>query len=165
MDASPVTKASAISIRKARLSDVEGILSCLREAFEPFRELYTREGFLDTVLTPETLAERLRTMAIFVVKDGSSTIVGTIGCNRVDAHEGHIRGMAVRSAWQGCGVAQKLLEAAESELRRQGCRRVTLDTTEPLQRAISFYKRNGYRHTGKVGDFFGMPLYEYAKNL
>jgi len=153
------------SLSKARVSDSAGILDCLREAFEPYRTAYTPEGFLDTVLTPETLEHRLRTMAIFVVKDGNNAVVGTVGCNRVDAQEGHIRGMAVRASWQGCGVAQQLLEAAESELRRQGCRRVTLDTTEPLQRAISFYKRNGYRHTGKVGDFFGMPLYEYAKNL
>lgn len=152
-------------LSKANINDSAGILDCLREAFEPYRDRYTPEGFLDTVLTPETLKDRLRTMSIFVAKDKSNAIVGTIGCNRVDAYEGHIRGMAVRSLWQGRSLAQQLLEAAESELRSQGCRRVTLDTTEPLQRAISFYKKNGYSHTGKVSDFFGMPLYEYAKAL
>jgi len=42
---------------------------------------------------------------------------------------------------------------------------VTLDTTRPLERAIRFYERCGYRATGVVRDFFGMPLFEYAKDL
>ena len=151
-------------VTTANHEDSTGILNCLHEAFEPYRSDYTPAGFLDTVLTPETLAQRFSFMSIFVVKDSSNTIVGTIGCNRI-GDEGHIRGMAVRAAWQGSGVAQLLLKAAESELEKQGCRRVTLDTTAPLERAIAFYKRNGYQHTGKVEDFFGMPLYEYAKAL
>jgi hypothetical protein len=40
-----------------------------------------------------------------------------------------------------------------------------LDTTAPLLHAISFYELNGYAATGKEVDFFGMPLFEYAKNL
>lgn len=141
------------------------ILDCLSEAFQPYRKSYTAAGYQDTVLTPETLAQRLSTMSIFVAKDAGNNIIGTIGCNRVSPVEGHIRGMAVRDAWQGCGVAQKLLQTAESELQSLGCRHITLDTTAPLQRAISFYQRNGYRPSGKVGDFFGMPLYEYVKEL
>ena len=35
----------------------------------------------------------------------------------------------------------------------------------PLQRAIRFYERNGYRPSGRVADFFGMPLFEYVKPL
>jgi len=156
---------SQFSVSRASTQDSAGILECLHRAFEPYRKDYTREGFLDTVLTPETLAQRLQAMAIFVARDASGVIVGTIGCNRAHADEGHIRGMAVLDAWQGRGVAQQLLDTAESELKTLGCRRVTLDTTAPLQRAISFYKRNGYQATGKVGDFFGMPLFEYARNL
>ena len=56
-----------------------------------------------------------------------------------------------------------MLQAAESELRARGCRRVTLDTTQPLERAMRFYEKNGYRRSGNVGDFFGMPLFEYVK--
>ena len=74
-------------------------------------------------------------------------------------------GMAVAPGWQGSGVAAALLEAAEDQLRQAGCTRVTLDTTEPLQRAIRFYTRHGYAATGHVTDFFGMRLYEYAKPL
>jgi ribosomal protein S18 acetylase RimI-like enzyme len=73
--------------------------------------------------------------------------------------------MAVLPECQGKGVAEALLRAAEDELRRRGCTCITLDTTAPLQRAIRFYERHGYRASGKVGDHFGMPLYEYVKGL
>ena len=148
-------------IRRAEEQDSDGILSCLHDAFEPFREQYTPEAYADTVLDPETIRTRLREMRLLVaVAEGE--IVGTIGCG-FNGAEGHLRGMAVLAAWQGTGVASALLRAAEEELARNGCSMVTLDTTEPLQRAIHFYERHGYRASGKVVDFFGMPLYEYSK--
>jgi GNAT superfamily N-acetyltransferase len=73
--------------------------------------------------------------------------------------------MAVDPAWQGIGVASALLRAAEAALAERGCVRVTLDTTQVLSRAKRFYERNGYRLSGSVTDFFGMPLYEFFKHL
>jgi hypothetical protein len=32
-------------------------------------------------------------------------------------------------------------------------------------RAVRFYEKNGHRTSGKVRDFFGMPLFEYTKAL
>jgi ribosomal protein S18 acetylase RimI-like enzyme len=103
-------------------------------------------------------------MAIFVAVDSSGEVVGTIG-GSASGNEGHIRGMAVRPVWQSRGVADELLRAVENELQSKGCSRITLDTTQPLQRAIRFYERHGYRASGKVSDFFGMPLFEYVKHL
>ena len=41
----------------------------------------------------------------------------------------------------------------------------SLDTTEPLERAMRFYERNGFRRSGVVRDFFGMPLIEYSQAI
>jgi hypothetical protein len=30
---------------------------------------------------------------------------------------------------------------------------------------VRFYEKNGFAATGQTGDFFGMPLYEYVKQL
>jgi len=155
----------ACSVRRATPADADGILGCLQAAFEPYRARYTPDAFRDTVLTPTTVHLRLATMAVFVAVTPAGEIVGTIGCGAVSPEEGHIRGMAVLPQWQGGGLAEQLLQAAESELRAQGCRRVTLDTTQPLERAMRFYEKHGYRRSGKVSDFFGMPLVEYAKPL
>jgi ribosomal protein S18 acetylase RimI-like enzyme len=158
----------SFTIRKAVVADSEGVLRCLHAAFEPYCHLYTPEGFADTTLTPATLSTRLQEMTIFVAETDSGEIVGTIACQRLPATnngEGHIRGMAVLPDWHGEGVAEELLSAAETELLGAGCSFVSLDTTAPLQRAIRFYERNGYRRSGKVCDFYGMPLYEYVRNL
>jgi ribosomal protein S18 acetylase RimI-like enzyme len=153
-----------IRIRQATLQDVNAVLSCLHEAFEPYRDAYTAEGFIDTTLTDDTVRRRLREMRVLVAVTARDDVVGTVG-GVANGDEGHIRGMAVRPQWTGSGVARKLLAAVEGELRACGCTRVTLDTTEPLQRAMRFYEKNGYRRTGRVGDFFGMRLLEYAKQL
>ena len=153
-----------IAIRRATLADARAILACLAAAFEPYRDQYSRGAFEDTTLTPSTIEARMREMDVFVAEfDGE--IVGTIATGMVSRDEGHLRGMAVLPSSQGLGIAEQLLSAAEAHLRARGCKRVTLDTTAPLQRALCFYEKHGYRATGKVGDFYGMPLYEYAKTL
>jgi GNAT superfamily N-acetyltransferase len=156
---------STVVIRHATPADIPGVLRCLARAFEPYRTRYTREAYEDTTLTAESAEQRLRVMTVLVAFDPGGSILGTIAHEMTHAGVGHVRGMAVDPGKLGSGLAAQLLEAAEGELRARGCRRVTLDTTEPLQRAIRFYTRCGFRPTGTVKDFFGMPLFEYAKEL
>jgi GNAT superfamily N-acetyltransferase len=153
------------TIQAARRDDLPGVVACLAAAFEPYRASYTPGAFDDTVPTVEACERRLKEMTILVAKEGAGVIIGTIACQRVKPGEGHLRGMAVQPGIEGRGVAKNLLAAAEAELRALDCTRVSLDTTEPLGRAIRFYEEHGYAPTGTVADFFGMPLFEYAKNL
>ena len=104
-------------------------------------------------------------MSVFVAVNAGNQIVGTIACNVVSEEEGHLRGMAVSPTMRGTGIALQLLSQAEWELRCRYCTRITLDTTEPLHRAMRFYEKHGYRRSGKVSDFFGMLLFEYYKPL
>lgn len=150
-------------IRKANHADAGGILDCLAAAFAPYRSQYTPKAFADTVMNADSLQRRMSEMCLFVAVSGGK-VVGTIGCS-ISGTEGHLRGMAVLPKWQGTGVAVALLQAAEAELSQNECRRVTLDTTEPLTRAIQFYETSGYAASGRVTDFFGMRLYEYSKGL
>jgi predicted N-acetyltransferase YhbS len=160
-----MTSTDKITIRRATVADADGILECLRSAFAPYQHNYSSAGYDDTTLTRESLLQRLDKMSIFVALDDLGRVIGTIACNVIGIAEGHLRGMAVRLEWQSLGIAYRLLERAEAELARQHCSRITLDTTEPLQRAMRFYERHGYCPSGKVGDFFGMPLIEYVKDL
>jgi len=115
------------------------------------------------VLDSQSIEHRLSDMCVFVaVSEGD--VVGTIAC-AATGDEGHLRGMAVLPDWQGTGVASALLEAAEAEIRNQCRKRITLNTTEPLARAMSFYEHHGFTRSGRVSDFFSMPLYEWVKRL
>ena len=151
-------------IREADADDAPAILNCLASAFAPYRASYTPSAWLDTVLTPETIQQRLSAMDILIAVSPQTGVVGTIAF-AVSGDEGHLRGMAVLESWQGRGAAEALLLAAEAELVSRKCGRITLDTTEPLQRAMRFYQKHGYQRSGKVTDFFGMGLYEFVKQL
>jgi GNAT superfamily N-acetyltransferase len=115
------------------------------------------------VLDEPALAERLQRMRVLVASSGGQ-VVGTVAGLLADG-EGHMRGMAVVPERRGSGLAAALLTAIERWLKDQGCARVTLDTTLPLKAAMKFYENNGYRRSGRVVDFFGMPLVEYVKEF
>jgi ribosomal protein S18 acetylase RimI-like enzyme len=153
----------SFEIRRAQVTDAKGIAGCLSTAFARHRDEYTAEAYADTALNSDGVRRRLQEMCLFVAISNGE-IVGTIGC-MVNGSEGHLRGMAVSPDWQGTAVALALLRKAEADLKQNGCRHVTLDTTAPLMRAVRFYAKNGYSASGRVADFFGMPLYEYRKLL
>jgi GNAT superfamily N-acetyltransferase len=152
-----------ILIRPAESGDESGILQCLAAAFGPYRGDYTPEAYADTVPDEVALAARLRRMHVLVATSGAE-IAGTVAGSLADG-EGHLRGMAVLPEWRGSGLAAALLTTVERWLKEHGCRRVTLDTTLPLQAAIKFYEKNGYKRSGRIADLFGMPLVDYAKDL
>ena len=158
------SRAMSVTVRAASIDDGDAIIACLNAAFQPYRSQYTPEAFADTVVARAAMERRLQTMTVFVA-EANADVVGTLCSEVATSGVGHLRGMAVLPAWQGQGVAIALLAAAERDLAARGCTRVTLDTTLPLGRAIAFYARNGYAPTSRMQDFFGMPLYEYAKEL
>ena len=160
-----MTAHGAFTIRRATHDDSDGVLRCLHSAFAAYEHHYTPAAFEDTTLTRQSYLCRLREMMVFVAVDNSGCVVGTIASNVLGNGEGHLRGMAVVPECQATGIANQLLACAESELARRNCSHITLDTTEPLERAMHFYERHGYRRSGKVGDFFGMPLIEFVKVL
>ena len=155
----------SFTIRRATLADCAAILECLLTAFVPHRESYTPEAFSDTVLTRDTFRHRLSDMSIVVATSSSGEVVGTVAYKVLENGEGHLRGMAVNPEWHGSGLSASLLETAENELSKAGCKTITLDTTDSLNRAIRFYEKNGFRPTGKIGCFFGMPLIEFSKPI
>jgi N-acetylglutamate synthase-like GNAT family acetyltransferase len=85
----------AIFVRRAVNDDAPGILDCLQEAFAPHRDAYSQDAYLDTVLAPNTLEDRLARMHVFVAETPAGKIVGTIACHAMNHGEGHLRGMAV----------------------------------------------------------------------
>ncbi len=157
--------AAAFTVRPAREPDLPSMISCLSSAFEPFRELYTPEAYLHTTLNEELGRERLASMHVLVAVDSNQRVIGTLTWHLKGEGWGHLRGMAVLPESQGTGVAQALLDQALAALRDEGCHRVTLRTTRPLARAVHFYEKNGFRDSGVVADFHGMPVIERIREI
>ena len=72
--------------------------------------------------------------------------------------------MWVKDELRGRGYGRRLLKLAEDEARQRGARNAYLDTFS--FQAPEFYKRNGYRVFGELGDFpAGHRRYFLTKQL
>src|SRR5260370_41510499 len=81
-------------IRPAVADDAAAILQCLRAAFAPYRSQYTPQGYLDTVMTPDTLLQRLASMTVFVAADPRRNVLGPIGGPLVSSSWGRLQAIA-----------------------------------------------------------------------
>jgi putative methionine-R-sulfoxide reductase with GAF domain len=154
---------AAFTIRRATIDDSEGILECLASAFAAFRESYTPEGFLDTVLSAETVQQRLQDMDIFVAVRTDGTVIGTIACKVEHEGEGHLRGMAVSPE---CKV-RALLRNCSPVLRTSFGMRAAQQSHSTLRShsggLYGFTKNRVFSPQDESAIFFGMPLFEYRK--
>ena len=153
----------AVRIRIAVEADLPGILSCLHSAFEPYRQAYTPVAWTATVLTLPTARRRLRSMTVWVAVDRDGQVLGTIAAKATTSDHAHLRGMAVLPDYQEKGIASALLDSAIAHARKEGQRCVTLETTEPLERASQFYLRRGFRRSGRTRRWGGMRLIGFER--
>lgn len=72
-----------------------------------YKASYTAAAFADTVLTGETIRQRLTDMTVLVAVDPFDHVIGTIAYRCAVGGEGHIRGMALCPERHGSGVAQR----------------------------------------------------------
>jgi len=61
---------------------------------------------------------------------------------------GYLRELVVRKGRRGQGIGQQLLDAFESDCRRQSCHKLFLDVAAINVRAQAFYRRNGWEQEG-----------------
>lgn len=86
-----------------------------------------------------------------------------IGVSGWDADEGEGRGIFwlgwtyVNPFHEGRGAGRLLLQAVLAHVRQQAGRRMFLDTSSlpKYERAVRFYERNGFKHEGRLLDYYG----------
>ena len=100
----------------------------------------------------------------FWVAEAGDRLVGMTAVLREEVETARLRRMRVTAGWRRRGLGQALLEIAEEFCRRQGYRRIVLDTTDRQQAARRLYERNGYVRTGErqLGE---MQMVFYRKEL
>jgi GNAT superfamily N-acetyltransferase len=148
----------------ATIEEAADVADVLREAFEPFRPLYTVAAFAATTPTAAEVQQRWNDGPVWVAsQDGR--IVGTVSA--VPCREGlYMRSMAVRLACRGTGCGRHLVEAVERHAVTHAHRVVLLSTTPFLHSAIALYDRCGFRRTDAgPSDLAGTPLFTMAKEL
>jgi GNAT superfamily N-acetyltransferase len=156
--------ATEVLIRRAAAGHASSIASVLRQAFEEFASLYTREGYAATTPGAGEIAARMGQGPIWVAVH-KEQIVGTGSV--VPKPEGiYVRGMAVIPSARGLGIGFRLLEEIHHFAIAQGCARLFLSTTPFLNRAIHLYEAFGFQRANYgPQDLFGTPLFTMEKKV
>ena len=71
-------------------------------------------------------------------------LLGTCGVFPVAPGTFELRKMYLHPSARGRGLGQQLLDESVRWTRLHGGRRIVLDTTERMDRAIAFYEANGF---------------------
>lgn len=93
----------------------------------------------------------VRRLCVFA-RDTDGIIIGGLTA-KTYWHYLEVSFLWVSEQYRQVGHASKMLQAAESEARRRGCKHVLLDTYS--FQALGFYQKNGYKEFGRLTGFSG----------
>jgi GNAT superfamily N-acetyltransferase len=92
------------------------------------------------------------------VRDADGQIIGGLLADTYWQYL-EIHKLWVSEAHRKAGHASRLLDAAESEARRRGCKHAFLDTFS--FQALGFYQKLGYSEFGRLNEFSGEHVRHY----
>lgn len=95
-----------------------------------------------------------------MIKDSDNNPIAVARLHVTSVDEGQIRYMAVAKAHRGNGLGTLLMMALEEEARKQGVKRLVLNSPEG---SMEFYNKCGYRMTGDAPTLFGAISYQQMK--
>ena len=131
-------------IREMTPSDVPQVAAIEAQCFSlPWSE----QGFLDSIAREDT---------IFLVAEISGAIAGYIGMY-TSYGEGEITNVAVSSEYRKQGIGNALVGAMQSTGREKQLECILLEVRFSNERALSLYKRNGFKELGLRKNFYEKP--------
>ena len=152
-----------VHIRKANQRDAEAIELLIRESFCEHEPAYTAEAFDIATAKKHEIENRIKEWAVWVAV-AANAIVGTVSAHS-EGPALHIRSMAVHPSMRGQGIGKLLLARVEDFACANGYKRLILNTTPFMNRAIRLYEAFGFRFTGTERNWFGTPIRTMTKEL
>lgn len=159
------TRPDNVGIRLATPDDSAAISEVLRDAFGPFREIYSTEAF--PVVTPgaEEIEKRFEEGPQWVAVDDEN-VVGTVSVT-FEPEGLYIRSMAVRPSEQGRGIGHKLLDAIDDYAADGDVKRIFLYTTYFVPGAKELYEKHDFKWVRDTPpeEWYGTPGLEMDKSI
>jgi GNAT superfamily N-acetyltransferase len=152
-----------VQIRRANQRDAAAIELLIREAFSEHEPAFTREAF--DIATPgkREIEKRIEDWAVWIAIT-ANVIVGTVSAHAKGPGL-QIQSMAVHPSMRGHGIGKLLLARVEDFAYAHGYKRLILNTTPFMNRAIRLYEAFGFRFTGSKWNWFGTWLRPMKKEL
>jgi GNAT superfamily N-acetyltransferase len=85
--------------------------------------------------------------SVLILAEVDGIAQGCVALRRLDARTAEVKRLYVRPDHRGEGIGRALIEAAIEAARRQGHRRLVLDSLPTMQAAIALYRLLGFRET------------------
>jgi ribosomal protein S18 acetylase RimI-like enzyme len=159
-------KENCVKIRKAQGNEIQEIHKVLLESFKPYKKYYTEEAYKATVISPGEIEKRLRNKNTEVlVAIYNNKIVGTASIKIKGKRELYISSMAVIPSLQGKGIGWRILEEINRLAKQKYCRIISLESSEPLKKAVNVYEKFKFRRTGKKRRYHGIIIFEMTKEI
>lgn len=130
-----------VDVRPVRESDVPAVVELVREVLSEFGLKFGEGAKTDDELL--RLPSSYDGGQFWVAARGNE-ILGTAGVFPVAEGTFELRKMCLRPASRGLGLGKRLLDEAVRWTRANGGKRIVLDTTHQMTRAIAFYEANGF---------------------
>jgi N-acetylglutamate synthase-like GNAT family acetyltransferase len=152
--------------RIAEINDIYDIYQVLLESFRPYEKFYTRKSFAATILCVEKIKDRIikNEYDVYVVQIGLR-IVGTVSLKIKAFSSLYIRSMAVHPNFQRHGIGGFILKNINNIAAKNKIKKLILESSSPLENALNFYMRHGFKKTGLTRDFYGVQVYEMIKKI
>jgi RimJ/RimL family protein N-acetyltransferase len=112
----------------------------MREQFELYIQT-SIDGEMSRLLD---IFSETRRSAFWVVETGDQ-IIGTFGIESRSDDSTELRRMYLDRRHRGRGIAERMLQCAETRARELGFAKLILSTAEVQKAAITFYRKSGYR--------------------
>ena len=135
---------SAVVIRLVTSDDVPRVVALVRAALSEFGLAFGEGSETDAQLLSLPASYESRGGRFWVAASEGGEIVGTCGVFPLGAGDWELRKMYLDAAARGQALGRRLLDEAVSFVRAAGARRIVLDTTERMTRAIAFYEAHGF---------------------
>lgn len=158
------TDKTNVRVRLAAPGDASRVASLMRESFAEYKTSYTEEAYAATTPASDEVRNRIGEGTVWVALYDDK-IVGTVSAVR-EGESLYIRSMAVPPAARGLGIGNLLLQEIENVAAARGFKRLFLNTTPFLARAIRLYEHFGFKRRDEgADDLFGTPLFTMEKTL
>jgi ribosomal protein S18 acetylase RimI-like enzyme len=161
MSANVVSQAAAVHIRRATVADAEALTEIgARTFFETFAADNTPEDmqlFLTSTWRPEIQRAEILDPGLdtLLALDARGALAGFAQVRVAQPPAGievrkpvELKRFYVDKPWHGTGLARTLMEAAEQAARARGGREFWLGVFQRNERALSFYRKCGFRTVG-----------------
>lgn len=143
-------------VRRGRPADAAGVLAL--EALFPSDRMSARSvrHFL-----------RAPSAAVWTAQAADGVLGALVLLTRRHSRAARIYSLAVHPRARGLGLAKRLVQAAEAEARRRGCRRIALEVRLDNGAARALYAGLGYAETERLPHYYddGAPGLRLRKDL